>query len=230
MSWDIAKRVAKKKANAAMSFFKKKPERIDKDVPLRLRIGAGVSIDKTAFILAGEDVFSQNPGKDNVVTAIGMIDFNEFKIYRAYLENLEGDHSCVQVIYNPEEDSIEQVSILSTMDEVYPQDNEEWDEWLDEKEGHIGMTPFYPDEDVQFDRVWGEGSEKIQPETFTEIIYSDAYGEEGLKIEHQAMLYAREVENGFVEELVISAEEDDEGAFVRLACGLVVSYEALQVI
>lgn len=229
MSWNIAKRVAKKKADKALNIFKKTPERVDKDVPLRLRIGSGVSINATTFLLAGEDLYVENPGKDNVVTAIGMIDFNDHKIYRAYLENQKGDESCLQVVYDPKEDSIEQVSIFSTVEEMYPQDDDEWKEWLGE-EGHIGITPFFTPDDVEFDRVWSEGPEKVSPESFEEVIYTDPYGEEGVKINHQTMLYAREVENDFVEELLVSAEEEEDGAHVRIACGLVISYEAVEVV
>ena len=229
MSWNIAKRVAKKKANKALDFFKKKKERVDKDVPLRLRIGAAVSINPTAFLLAGEDLYAENPGKDNVITAIGIIDYNDFKIYRAYMVKDE-EECCLQVIYDPSNDSIEQVTIFSTVDEIYPQDNEEWDEWLDEKEGHIGMEVFNTPDDVEFDRVWAEGPEKVHAETFTETIYTDPYGEEGIQVDHQAMLYSRTVENDFIEELFLSAEEEDEGAHVRIACGLVIDYEAVEVV
>lgn len=233
MSWNMMKRIAQKKTKSALSVFQKEKERIDTDVPLNIRIGCGVNFDETNFVLAGDNSYVDSPGKSNTVVAISKSDILGFKVFRAYL-TCDEEESVLQMIIDPETGDVAEATLYRTLDEIFPSNEDEWEEWIGE-EGHIGSQAFFTPDDIGFDRLWNEGGpDHVEPETFTETIYADKYGENTIVVEHQAMLYARSVDIGegedLIEELIVSAEENEECAQVRIAAGLAMDVSEIEVI
>ncbi len=227
MSWNMLKRIAKKKTKSAISVFEKEKVRIDLDLPLNIRIGSGINFEETNFLLVGEESYVGFPGAGNTVVAIGKGTMLGMEFIRVYLDN-QGEESVLQLIVD--EDEPKQAMLFRVVDEVFP---EEWDEWLGD-EGHIGAVHFYTPDEIELRRCWSDQDAPVDPECFTETIYTDKFGEDSIVVEHQAMMYSRSIALGddttIDEELFVSAEESDDGAQVRIAAGLPLELHEIEVL
>ena len=107
---------------------------------------------------------------------------------------------------------VEECKLFMPYDEVYPED---WDFWLSEKDGYIGLDIFQTKDQTQYFRVWenddakrvveqdqkGNQITRIPPVQLTEKLYLDPYGEETEMVKYElTMLYGRHV-NDKVDEI-----------------------------
>jgi len=207
-------------------------KRIDENLPYKLN--NFLQIDQIDFALNKGGLKTKYPGKDVRIKAIGFLKIADINVIRYYLENLENNiESFVQSIKL--KDGSYENTLFTNFDEVYPDeeiDEEEgissWDCWLNKEEGMIGSLLFYvnddDDEDDAYVRIWTNSEEeKVDPISVTELIYTDPFNHIAIKINHQMMLYGKEI-NDITENLLLSAiETDDKEAFVSIDTGIQVS-------
>jgi len=234
-TWKIFTKILKK--NRDQAFAGKPEERIDRNLPLGFRLGGLVSIDQSLFILNRDKLSFKSPGKEHYVQGFSKFSIMDFDYHRFYLESKEDkvagpkekldpgekELSIVQVVTD-KSGTVEEIKLLRNFDQVMPENDEQWDEWLGDG-GMIRDQVFVVEEDdgsdVEFKRVWGEG-QNAEPISFTETIHTDPLGKDPLTLENSAMLFGRMVneEEELVEYLMVSAEENSDEASVRMLVGL----------
>ncbi len=224
----VAKILAKKSRQAVGRIkyaFSAAPEKDSKEYPLGLHLNAILRFDPTDFILAGQELKIELPSGDMAVMAIG-----EFRAgiqyYRFYLKDLSNREWVLQVADG--KDGTEAV-VYQTLDEVYPDD---WDFWLNKETGLIGYKDFHTPDQSEYYRVFkNPGPDYANPIEFREQIRSDV---EPLFVNHAMMLYSREVvtsgDEKLTEYLLVSREEDQEGALVRIMAGVPITPMSLTVL
>jgi Protein of unknown function (DUF2491) len=226
----IAKILEKKSKRAIghiKDVFSSKPAKEpQKDYPLGLHLNAILRFDPTDFILAGNDLKIEFPTGDIAVSAIGEFRCLGISFYRFYVKDLKDDEWVLQVAGSKEDLD---VILYQTIDEVYPDD---WDFWLNDETGLIGYKDFNTPDQVEYSRVLrNPGPDYANPIEFQESVRS---GEDSLYIDHAMMLYGREIsitgDQVLNEFLLVSKEEDEEGAMVRIMAGVPVGPMSLTIL
>jgi len=239
-TWNLLKRIGLKKVDELKdSFQTDRMERMDKDLPLGLRINALVDISEVDFILGGNDLKVAYPGETLTVSSFGVILVGESKVQRFYLSSAKGIN--VLQIVTDNNQAIEECKLFIPYDEVFPED---WDFWLSKEDGYIGYSVFQTKDGTAYERVWqDEGAERvvqeddqgnkltrIPPVPLYETIYLDPHGQRRETVRHESMLYARHVNDNVDEYLLVSAVEEKEGASVQIMAGLELQPASIKVI
>ncbi len=226
----VVARILEKKSRQAVNRIKEvftcEPDKgPKKQYPLGLHLNAILRFDPTDFILAGQELKIELPAGDISVMAVG-----EFRagtqFYRFYLKDLKDREWVLQVADDKDD---REVIIYQTVDEVYPDD---WDFWLNKETGLIGYKDFHTPDQLEYFRVLrNPGPDYANPVEFREEIRSDV---EPLFISHAMMLYSREIaipgDEKLREYLLVSKEEDQEGALVRIMAGVPITPMSLTVL
>ena len=189
MSFHIIRSVAKKKAKDTAGFFRKKPTRVDQDLPQGIAIDRLVDIDGAALSTFIGLVHFKFPSFPLAVEAIGKIDLGEGAMaYRCYLQ---GTSSFLQVVAENGEAVECRLYVLDR--EVYPPSEEAWETWLNDKDGIIGSPEVLhgDGEELTYIREWMDGDGQSAPIQVSERIIRDSYGEQLFEETQQAMSYFR---------------------------------------
>jgi hypothetical protein len=239
-AWTILRRMGEKKVGELKDTFQKYgSEKIGKDFPLGLRFNCIVEIPEVDFILAGKDLKIQHPGTSLIVRSYGTFAVSNSKVHRFYFEWSSRVY-MLQVVADSNQ-VVEECKFFMSFDEVYPED---WDFWLAERDGYIGLSIFQTKDGVQYDRVWqdseaeihldqdasGNGLTRIRPVQFLETVYSDPYGEVTETVKCDSMLYGRNVNENVDEYLLLSAVNEREGASIQIMVGLELEPASIKVI
>ena len=235
--WQIFKGIVqeKKKQNDDSA---KKGEPIDRDLPLGLHMDALVELDQTLFILAGEGQLHLTfPGIRNVVAAIGFLKLDQWTIRHFYLhsERNVDEQSVLRIITEGNKNTpVTECRLFRLLDEIYPSSNEEWDFWLSERDGSIGLSQFQSKDGVMFDRVWdADNAARIAPYMFHEKIYLDRYGSQSKSVSHQSMTYGRQAmaDPQVNEYILLSLEEENfNEANISILAGIDIEPRAIKVV
>jgi hypothetical protein len=225
-NWGLLKRIWQKKAREfSASYGETERERIDKDLPLGLRIRGLVEVPIVDFVLGGEDLKIKHPGTRNPVVAYGSFDLGGSTVNRFYLESPEEIYA-LQIVANRSKE-IEECKLFMPFDEVYPNNPRDWDFWLSPDDGYIGLDAFQTKDEILYDRVWaGEGPvgsgevDRVAPFEFAETVYHDPYGEDWESVKYFSMLYGRHINEQVDEYLLLSAVEEEEGASIQIMVGV----------
>jgi hypothetical protein len=239
-TWNLLKKIAENQFNRAKdSFQTSKQERVDKDLPLGLRIIGMVEIPEVDFILGGNDLRIKHPGDSAIVASYGTFPTGHSKVHRFYLNATETVY-MLQIVTD-DRNIIEECKLFMPYDEVYPDD---WDFWLSAQDGYIGLEIFQTKDQTQYSRVWdnedsktvvqedaqGNQLTRIPPVPFTEKIYLDPYGQATETVEYESMLYGRHVNENVDEYLLLSAVNEKDGASIQLMVGIALEPSSLKVI
>ena len=234
--WSLLKRIwAKKASGIAESLKRDEQKRIDLDLPLGLRIRGMVEVPIVDFVLGENDLKIKHPGKMNVVLCYGTYSLPGWRVHNFYLEAADKVY-ILKLATDQQKNELADCKLFMPLDEVYPSDSSQWDFWLNQSEGYIGLDVFETKDKVVYDRVWSgqpqsgsRGYDRVAPLEFTETLYHDAYGVDSESVNHMAMLYV--AANDKVNEyLLLSAVEESEGASVQIMVGLALEPSALVVI
>jgi len=171
-----------------------------KDLPEYLKIKALIDISNAAFIIYGDHLNFEYPGKTHMVKKISSFTLYDLNVIRAYVSNLETNEETI-VQFNGTKESGEyevlDVLVFRLADTIYPQTRREWDNWLNEDDGLIGYKTLKIEKeggDVVFERDWDEdGGEHIDPVEIREVVFTDPY-EAPVYQTRKAMLYSKEIE------------------------------------
>ena len=243
-TWQIFKEIAKKKLTWEDQTVK---VRIDKDLPLGLRIGSMLQISSPELILAADKLKIKAPIGDLTVIAYGTFLISPFKSHRFYVTDTKESLYTLQVVINQEErvvGAIDEIRLFSLFDEIFTDD---WIFWLGEEEGYIGLSvcDLKPEDGgTRYFRVWSNSLEEIiisenaddkithiPPIKFRETFYSNPFGEKTEIMEHEAMLYGRNVAEEVDEYLLLSAaEKPSETASIQIMVGIPVEPASIKVL
>jgi hypothetical protein len=199
--------------------------------PERFRVGMGVTLDPTPFLLlggAGKATLPGAAGADRVsVSALGRVadgtGGGAARLVRLYLP---GD-AMLQV--HPGAGGGDGASSVpaecryfSRLDEVNPADEAEWDAWLHPTEGMIGWPEFQTQDGKTYARVWSPGGSKVEPRMLLEQI-DDGTGTLR-EVRHEAMLYAAPTGAAepapATEYVLVQTTEDGGRAWVEVWSGI----------
>ncbi|WP_300668499.1 DUF2491 family protein [Desulfoluna sp.] len=208
-----------------------KREAIDTSLPLQIHLGSSLVLDQTPFLIHGEAITQPKPGAESLVFAYGRMELGEALVHRFYLESSDDpdQKSVLQVVVG---EGIEECRLFAALDEVYPESADEWDFWIGEADGYIGLPAFEDKEGRPYERVWGDGEGRIAPSEITETLYLDRFGENTATVTHASMLYGRWIdeESEMAEFILISREEHTDGAaLIELSSGIDVIPESITV-
>lgn len=239
-AWNLLKRVGLKKIDEVKdSYQKSTQERIDKDLPLGIRISGILEIPQVDFILGGDNLKIKHPGSSNVVTSYGAFPVGESRVHRFYLE--AGELVYMLQIVTDRQKAVEECKLFMPYDEIYPDD---WDFWLAERDGYIGYEIFQTKDGIQYFRVWGsdetqvaveedeQGNKitRIPPFEFIETIYLTPYGDQTETVKYDSMLYGRHVNENVDEYVLLSAVNERDGASVQIMVGIELQPASIKVI
>jgi hypothetical protein len=241
-AWGLFKRIGKKKyGELKEAYHSGTAERIDKDLPLGLRINGMVEISQVDFILGGGELKVQHPGMSNSVLSYGTFTVGDSTVHRFYLDGPDQPY-MLQIVVDTHK-VVEECKLYMPYDTIHPQRSEDWAFWLDEKDGYIGLSIFQTKDGSQYARVWqnddaenvleedesGNRLTRIPPVNFEERVYMDPYGSEQEIVRYDAMLYGRHVNENVDEFILLSAVEEHEGASIQLMAGIEVSPASIKV-
>ncbi|MEN6440716.1 MAG: DUF2491 family protein [Syntrophobacter sp.] len=216
----IAKIVAKQSKQAygrVKDFFSGTPAKEQpKQYQLGLRLNAVLRFEPTDFILAGDNLKLEVPDSDLTVMAVGEFRCMGVNFCRFYAKDLDDREWVLQV--GGEGDDRE-IILYQTLDEIFPDD---WDLWLNDSTGLIGYKDFNTPDQVEYARVfYNPGPDYANPIEFRETIGS---GGSTFYIDQAMMLYGRNISipggREMPEYLLVTREEDEEGALVRIMTGV----------
>ena len=225
-NWGLLKRIWQKKAKEfSAAWGESGKERIDKNLPLGLRVRGMVEVPIVDFVLGGDDLKVRHPGTRNTIVAYGSSSLGGATVHRFYLETADDIYALQVVADNKNE--IEECKLFMPLDEVYPETPEDWDFWLSPEDGSIGLDAFQTKDGILFDRVWAGGGQtgsgevdRVAPVEYTETVYHDPSGNDWESITYLSMLYGRHVNERVDEYLLVSAVEEEDGAAVQIMAGL----------
>ncbi len=238
---DFLRRLGEKKYEGLKEAYRRVgAKRIDENLPLGLRFNGMLEIDEVDFILGQPDLKIIRPLNAEVILSYGRFPIGSSTVHRCYFSSGDTPY-MLQVVTNDRDNALEECKLFMAYDEIYPQD---WNFWLSETDGYIGLSVFQLKDGTLYWRVWenndaqvivqqdaqGDPVTHIPPVQFIETIYYDAYGDRSETLKHDAMLYGRHVNQDVDEYLLISAVNEREGASVQIWVGLELSPTALKII
>ncbi len=239
-TWSLLKKIGQKKIDEVKGSFQKDwGDRIDKDLPLGLRMNGMVDVPEVDFILAGADLKVKHPKESLVVASIGVIPVGDSKLHRFYLNSSQGIY-VLQVLADKNQ-AIEECKFYMPYDEVYPDD---WDFWLSKTDGYIGFSVFQTKDGTSYERVWEDaGAEtvieedehgnrltRIPPVPLYEVVYMDPFGQQRETVRYESMLYGRHVNDQVDEFLLVSSVEESDGASIQIMAGIELGPASIKVI
>jgi|GEM_PF-1872760 len=189
MSFHIIRSVAKNKTKEAVGFFRKKPTRVDQNLPLNVGIGRLIDIDGATWATFIGLVHFDFPSFPLAVEAIGKIDLGEGAMaYRCYLQ---GTSAFLQIVSEDKEAVECRLYVLDR--EVFPHSEGVWKLWLNDENGIIGSPEVLhgEEEELPYVREWMDGGGQAESVRVTERIIRDSYGEQIVEETQQAMSYFR---------------------------------------
>jgi hypothetical protein len=189
MSFHIIRAVAKKKVKAATGIFRKKPKRVDENLPLGVKIERLIDVDAAALLTFHGLIQFSFPSFPATVEAIGKIDLGEGAMaYRCYLQ---GTQSFVQIV--TERDEVVECRLYVLDRDIYPATEEVWELWLNPEDGIIGCPEVLhgDTEELSYIREWMDGDYQAEPVLLHEQIINDPYDENLLEESQHTMSYFR---------------------------------------
>lgn len=183
-------------------FKKKKAEPISTPSIMGLRIGGSFEIDPLLMRMVESDLIIDGAATSYIIKAVGTAELDGTYVFRFYTD----DDAFLQVISegNKESESVVDVKLFHFYDTQDIASQDIWDALLNTRMG----TASYDLEGYSFQRVWTSASEYHNPVYMQEHTYDE---EGGVSSTDQfTMLFEREVSNGLMESLFLSAEESEQ--------------------
>lgn len=224
----VIKAVFTKKMEDAGNLFGSGDEakRVDGGLPLGLKINNVIELPTTKFVLGKGQFLSENPGKKHYVTGYSKVQMFDDSYCRFYLSSDDGEKTSVLEVLH-EGDKVLACTLFQEYDEIEPECAEDWEAWLNDRDGMIGDLIFnvlQDDEEIPFHRVVAsDHEERIEPESFSERVITDPFDSQGIFFRNQGMFYVRDVQAGRREEteqLFLTCEENNNEAKIRIFVGV----------
>lgn len=192
-AWGIFKVIAEKKKQQVKDFFsrEKPPKPADEGLPFNIFVGSTIAISEIPFTIGGDKLSVKQPAGENIVHAFSRTPIDSSIIYRFYV-GVGSDREHIIQIITDESGTVEECRLFRTHAEVFPESKEEWDFWIGEQDGYIGLKQFQDRDGTLFERLWsGSDDPRVEPVKFIEKINLDRYARDFVTVEHEDMLYGR---------------------------------------
>lgn len=192
-AWGIFKVIAEKKKEQLKRFFspEKPPQPIDEGLPFNIFVGSTLVVSEIPFLLGADQLTIKHPEGENIVHAFSKTAFDSSLMYRFYV-GMGSDAEHVIQIITGEKGVVEEFRLFRTYAEVFPESENEWDFWIGEADGSIGLKQFQDRDGKLFERLWSRSDDpRVAPVQFNETINLDRYGQDYINVKHGAMLYGR---------------------------------------
>ena len=184
------------------------PARIDYNLPYDKTMYGIVGIDNMSFSVYKDKLLIKDPGRNHTIVAIGSFTWDNMKIYKYYMNSNDGKNIGSLLWVTMKNNEIISTSLYCNYEEI---ENPDWDEWLNKKNGLIGFKDFNVNDDGKaftYVRSFGDlAFDYFDPIHYKETVILDPYGLQGFEIDGKAMIYSREVEEGFEEYVLLACEE-----------------------
>jgi hypothetical protein len=188
--------------------------------PLGLHPNATVRFDPTTFILAEDSLEISNPtSTDWYVKAIGEFKISDISYFNFYLQNIDNKELILQV----EQMGVStNIKLFENIDEIFRSTPQDWDVWLNSKDGLIGCIDItLPDGPTYYRVIQSSGKPRINPiHTIESIIAADG---NKTTVIRDLMFYNRIIKidsMNIVEDLIVSANTDSEGSLISINVGI----------
>ncbi|MET1413313.1 DUF2491 family protein [Roseibium sp. HPY-6] len=190
------------------SLFKRSKEWLPPEI-LGLTIGRGITFDSIALRLLPADSLIERPDTTLMITAQGHCDLGEQShMHRFYPDD---DRFLVQIQGGDGEADtrVDEVMLWYFFDVQYPTNDADWSRYKDAIRQTTYTLP-YDGKDYRFERAWFDTSSAPEdPMTYWEEICDDRSGGGRRRIFQTAMLFARPLQDGRDEMLLVNLEEPD---------------------
>jgi len=152
-----------------------------------------------------------------------------YQCFRVLVHSEQEDAGSYLLICQKDHETL--VRWFVNIDEVFPSSSEEWDFWLNDEDGSIGIRQFQMKDGTLFDRLWGAREESIvEPVCFEERLVLNRFDDSAtIFMEHRSMLYGREVEDDVWpcnEYVLLSACTERDGSHVSIDVGVDLDFNA----
>jgi hypothetical protein len=235
-TWALFREIARKKLTFGDTVDK---PRIDRDLPMGLRIGSMVNITSADAILAGDQLKIKIPPQDMMVMAYGKFAVGPYAGHRFYMSSDSGELYTLQIVTD-EKGKITECKLFSLHDE-FPETN--WDFWLSDRDGYIGLSAFDLKDGTRYLRAWENDLDEIvidsndsgqithiPPVKYSETVYTDPFGIEKRQIDYDSMMYGRDVTTDIQEYMMVSAAQEPGSATVQIIIGLMMEPASIKVL
>lgn len=184
------------------SLFKRNKPETDKyaGTPnvMGLKLGGSFELDALALRLVMADMVVSKVAATQIIQSAGIVDLDGTTLYRFYTD----DEGFLQVVANGSgEEDVVDVKMFHYYDTLDIANQAEWDQLLNNK---IGASS-YQLEGHTYYRVWTSTTEYHNPVHMEEKTYQD--NTDFSTTDQFTMLFERELDNGEMESLFLSAEE-----------------------
>ncbi|MEE1674210.1 YjfK family protein [Agarivorans aestuarii] len=184
------------------SLFKRNKPETDKyaGTPnvMGLKLGGSFELDALALRLVMADMVVSKVAATQIIQSAGIVDLDGTTLYRFYTD----DEGFLQVVANGSgEEDVVDVKMFHYYDTLDIANQAEWDQLLNNK---IGASS-YQLEGHTYHRVWTSTTEYHNPVHMEEKTYQD--NTDFSTTDQFTMLFERELDNGEMESLFLSAEE-----------------------
>lgn len=197
---------------------------LDAGLPFGLHIGGKIDINP----LVPEGLFMKIPPRTQIVQAFSRGEILDYSAIRVLLhpETEEGKVSYLLILQKGGETL---VRWFLPLDEVYPQNDDDWLFWIAEDDGMIGYPAFQPKAEVPeivpplYKRTWNPGETRIAPIAWEETVYPDRYDpEQRFVVTRESMLYGRRVEGNFARDelILLSTVKEPDGEYIAVDIGI----------
>ena len=192
---------------------------LDRNLPFGLHIDG--KIDITTLLPEGMDpLFTQGA---HIVEGFSEVTIMGQQCFRVLIFPEDGGSGSYLLICQMEQETF--VRWFVNIDEVFPSSNEDWDFWLSDQDGSIGIQQFQSKDGVLFERLWGAPEESIiEPVCFDERLVLNRFDDSETKlVEHRSMLYGRAVADDVWpcdEYVLLSACSECDGSYISIDVGV----------
>lgn len=223
-------RILKKKLEQRKNKKQEKKTRIDRDLPLDLRVGSKVKLPTGSWVLYMDQILMEKPVKEGYVLSFGKTELEGNTYFRFYIGEADETQAILQI--GMDGDQVGECRVFTPFAEIVPQTEQEWEEWI-EVDGLLGQNDLQNDEaGVSYDRIWGDDKEPwVQPPFYVEAISCGPFeGDPVVEIANNGMLFGRWLEEDvFAEYLMAEFQEQEDEAAINIMIGYDVPYQSVKI-
>ena len=192
---------------------------LDRNLPFGLHLDGKIEIT-TLLPEVMDPLFTQGA---HLVAGFSEVTIMGQQCFRVLILPEHGDTGSYLLICPMDQETL--VRWFVNIDEVFPSSNEEWDFWLSDQDGSIGIQQFQSKDGELFDRLWGAPEESlVEPVCFDERLVLSRFDDSETKlIEHRSMLYGRAVADDVWpcdQYVLLSACTEPDGSYVSIDVGV----------
>ena len=196
------------------------------DILPTVQPGMKLTIDPTLFIIGGESLKTPMPPAESVVNSLRTATTDNINWYRIYTPQ-----GFIQI--NLQDNGvIEECRYFTNLDSVYPGNTDEWDFWLGENTGYIGLNSFQTKDGTLWTRLYGnESQHRILPLEIKETVLRDLE-KTPKSIIYDSMVYWKStgVKTPEFEYLMVNHENVNDSHSIQLYTGVDINPESFNVL